>query len=91
MCELIGHTQEEEPVQDCDCKRCAIAERDRLRSAFADIASGELGINLCIKVAKSMLTPNSVLDRVLYFQVKDGILSIPACQLLRLATYFPAQ
>jgi len=41
--------------------------------------------------AEKHLAHNSVLDRVLYFQVKDGILSIPVCQLLRLATYYPAQ
>ena len=30
--DTIGeHGQDEEPVDDCDCRRCAIAARDRLR------------------------------------------------------------
>ena len=37
MFELSEHTQEEEPVQDCDCKRCAIAERDRLRASLKEL------------------------------------------------------
>lgn len=36
MFELSGHTQEEDPVPDCDCRRCAIAERDRLRTLARD-------------------------------------------------------
>ena len=30
----FGHTYDEEPVATCDCRRCAIAERDRLRDAL---------------------------------------------------------
>jgi len=37
MFELSEHTQEEQPVSDCDCRRCAIAERDRLRSSLNDL------------------------------------------------------
>ena len=29
--ELGEHTRQDKPVPDCDCARCAIAERDRLR------------------------------------------------------------
>lgn len=31
------HSHDEPPVQDCDCRRCAIAERDRLRDAVAEL------------------------------------------------------
>lgn len=33
----------------------------RMREALEDIASGELGVNLCIKSAKRALTPNGAL------------------------------
>jgi len=33
------HTQDEEPVQDCDCRRCAISERERFRAALEKIAN----------------------------------------------------
>lgn len=55
----------------CDCRpedtvnhvhavnaREAAKEIGRLRETLSDIASGEIGINLCIKYAKSALTPN---------------------------------
>jgi len=29
--EYFGHSDKEEPVEDCDCKRCAIAARDSAR------------------------------------------------------------
>ena len=57
----------------CDCRpedtvnhvhavnaREAAKEIGRLRETLSDIASGEIGINLCIKYAKSALTPNKI-------------------------------
>ncbi len=40
MSELGQHEQHEPPVQDCDCNRCAIAERNRLRK-IATWAAGD--------------------------------------------------
>ncbi len=37
MCELSEHRLDEEPVPDCDCRRCAIMERDRLRAAVQKV------------------------------------------------------
>lgn len=37
--------------------QCPFCEIETLRSALEDIASGELGINLCIKYAKKALGP----------------------------------
>jgi len=37
---------------ECDALK---ADRDRLRKVLEDIASGEIGINLCIKYAKQAL------------------------------------
>ena len=33
----FGHEQTDEPVRDCDCKRCAIAERDRLKEEMVKV------------------------------------------------------
>lgn len=43
MCELGEHTWKEEPVRDCDCRRCALAERDRLRNVLRGIAEHHEG------------------------------------------------
>ena len=43
------------------CIVCMDIEIARLRLVLDDIASGELGINLCIKAAKQALTPNAAL------------------------------
>jgi hypothetical protein len=36
----------------------AVAEIERLRTVLEDIASGELGVNVCIRAAKQALKPN---------------------------------
>ncbi len=48
------------PPGDAVVVEC-LDEIERLRIALEDIASGEIGINLCIKVAKRALTPNEKL------------------------------
>ena len=79
MFELSGHTQEEEPVRDCDCHRCAIAERDRLRKLLEEASEciADWGLYASEYFQKkhdldgdirrfreaANLTPNSVLDR----------------------------
>lgn len=33
----LEHNENDAPIRDCDCRRCAIAERDRLRTALSAI------------------------------------------------------
>jgi hypothetical protein len=39
-------------------------DEGRLRAALEHIASGELGVNLCVKTAKQALGPNVGIERL---------------------------
>ena len=43
MNDLSGHGPDDEPVECCDCRRCALAYRDRYKAALASV-SEELGL-----------------------------------------------
>jgi len=55
----LANTSSNESSHELQC-RCfdAAEEISKLRAALEDIASGEMGINICIKVAKQVLPPN---------------------------------
>ena len=59
--ELGEHGHDEQPVADCDCRRCAIAERDRLRSLIVELMGTELADLAC---AGSMAPVEDVIGRM---------------------------
>lgn len=54
MNDISGHLETEEPVEDCDCHRCAVAFRDRYKAALAAV-SEEMGLPPTMGPAKGEL------------------------------------
>lgn len=54
MSELSEHGHDDEPVEDCDCHRCALAYRDRYKVALASV-SAEIGLPPMMGPAKGEL------------------------------------
>jgi hypothetical protein len=51
---LSEHLDTDEPVEDCDCRRCAVAFRDRYKAALAAV-SEEMGLPPMMGPAKGEL------------------------------------